>query len=205
MEWQLQQAVPTCDESGNPIAGAEAQNEVKGADKQPAVNNKAVARRYEFYAYNGVYDPETHEAQPLKGCHDAPYACDANGKIDVNSPNSDLGNFRGAQNVAINVDDADSDGVDNAHDNCTVKVNKGVAGVGDQRDTDGDGYGNICDPDIDNDLDVDNADLNAVKAQFLKRNPNPNTDLNGDGRTNFADLGILKTYLGGRPGPKAGE
>lgn len=205
VEWQLQQARPTCDENGDPVAGAEEENEVKGQDRQPGGGNKSITTRYEFYAYAGAYDPENNEAQPLQGCRDAPFACDDQGQIDLNGPNADLGPFRGAQNAAVNLDDADGDGQDNAHDNCALRVNKGVRGVADQRDTNGDGYGNLCDPDLDNDGDVDNADLNAIKGQFLKKNPNANADLDGDGKVNFLDLAIAKSYLNGKPGPNGAE
>lgn len=208
VEWQLQQARPTCDENGNPIDGAEQENEVK-QERQPANGKKSITRRYEFYKYAGAYDFENNEAQPLKGCKDAPFACDAQGQIDLNQPNSDLGDYIGAQMAAVNLADADSDTVDNVDpsgdhgkdDNCAIKRNE------DQRDTDGDGYGNACDPDLDNDHDVDNGDANLMKAQFLKKNPNPNADLNGDGKVNFADLAILKTFLdgSGAPGPKGSE
>jgi hypothetical protein len=194
VEWQLQQARPTCDENGDPIAGAEEENEVHGADRQPAEGNKAISRRYEFYAYAGEYDAENNEAQPLPGCKDSPYECDVNGEIDLTKPTADLGPFLGAQNAAINVADADGDSQDNDIDNCPVKVNKGVPHVADQRDTDNDGYGNACDPDLDNDLDIDNNDINIMKGQFLKKNPNANADLNGDGKVNFADLAILKSF-----------
>lgn len=196
IEWQLQQARPTCDENGDPIAGAEAENEVKN---EAAAVNKAVLRRYEFYAYAGAYDLENGEAQPLPGCRDAPFACDGNGQIDLNNPNADLGPYLGAQNAAANLVDADSDGDENEVDNCALKRNEN------QRDTDGDGYGNQCDPDFDNSGLVDNSDLNAMKAQMLKKAPNPNTDLNGDGKVNFADLAILKTFMGKVPGPNGAD
>ena len=196
VEWQLQQARPTCDENGDPVAGAAEQNEVKN-ERQAA--NKSITRRYEFYTYAGAYDPETREAMPLASCHDAPFACDANNQIDLNQPNTDLGPYRGAQNAAANLVDADSDGDENAVDNCALKRNEN------QRDTDGDGYGNQCDPDLDNDHDVDNNDLNLMKGQFLRQNPNPNADLNGDGKVNFADLAVLKGFMGKAPGPNGAE
>ncbi|MGZ8219034.1 dockerin type I domain-containing protein [Methylomagnum sp.] len=209
VEWQLQQARPTCDEFGNPIDGAEQQNEVRN-ERQPADGKNSITRRYEFYKYAGAYDAENNEALPLKApdsCKDAPYACDELGEIDLTAPNTDLGDYIGSQMAAVNVADADSDNVENVDstgdhskdDNCALQRNQN------QRDTNGDGYGNACDPDLDDDHDVDNNDLNAMKSQFLKKNPNPNADLNGDGKVNFADLAVLKTFLGGAPGPKGGE
>ena len=52
---------------------------------------------------------------------------------------------------------------------------------------------------------VDNDDINAMKTQFLKRNPDPNADLNGDGKVNFADFAIARGYLNGPPGPNGAE
>lgn len=210
IEWQLQQARPTCDENGNPIVGAEEENEVKN-EKQPANGKKSITRRYEFYKYAGAYDAENNEAQPLKGdgisCKDSPFACDVNGEIDPNLPNSDLGDYIGAQMAAVNLEDADNDNVKNLDptgdpnkdDNCAIARNEN------QRDTDGDTYGNACDPDLNNDHTVDNSDLTLMKAQFLKKNPSQHADLNGDGKVNFADLAILKTYMGQAPGPKGSE
>lgn len=196
VEWQLQQARPTCDEQGNPVVGAEAQNEVKH-ERQSAT--KSITRRYEFYAYAGDYDAQNHEAQPRPGCHDAPFTCDGQNKIDLNQPNADLGPYLGAQNAAANLVDADSDGDENGVDNCAFKRNEN------QRDTDGDGYGNQCDPDLDNNHTVNNADVNLMKAQLLRKVPSPHADLNGDGKVNFADLAVLKTFMGKPPGPKGSE
>ena len=50
--------------------------------------------------------------------------------------------------------DTDGDGVDDAVDNCTLVANGPLlpdAGGNSQLDTDGDGYGNICDADLDQD------------------------------------------------------
>ena len=68
-----------------------------------------------------------------------------------------------------------------------------------ERDTDGDGIGNLCDADLDNDCNVNFTDLGAMKAVFFGNDPN--ADLNGDGSVNFSDLGILKGALFSAPGP----
>ncbi|GMQ87318.1 MAG: hypothetical protein BMS9Abin08_0518 [Gammaproteobacteria bacterium] len=82
-------------------------------------------------------------------------------------------------------------------DNCTFVSNS------DQRDTNGDGYGNICDPDLNGDLRVDFADLALLKAMFFTSGPNMDADLNPDGRVDFADLAIMKSMFFGPPGPSA--
>lgn len=80
IEWQLLQTDP-----GNPNAGV-LENGGGGA---VGAGKEAVVRRYEFYAYTGAFDPENHEAKPLFG----------DGKPDA----SELGNFLGAQNAALNL------------------------------------------------------------------------------------------------------
>ncbi|MDF1554949.1 MAG: hypothetical protein P1P84_17910 [Deferrisomatales bacterium] len=89
--------------------------------------------------------------------------------------------------------DTDGDTVLDDFDNCTLAVNE------DQRDTDGDGYGNRCDPDFNNDGGVNFADLAYLKSVFLSGDPD--ADLNGDGGVNFGDLAILKSMFLGTPGP----
>ena len=92
-------------------------------------------------------------------------------------------------------DDKDSDGdrVVDSVDNCIILSNP------DQRDTNVDGYGNLCDPDLNNDLRVDFADLAAMKKVFFSSNRD--ADLNGDLRVDFADLAIQKQMFFGKPGP----
>jgi hypothetical protein len=68
-------------------ASQEADGELQ-AEAQVGDGNESVTRRYEFYAYNGAYDHETHEARPIDDS--APVA-------------SDIGNYIGAQMAAINL------------------------------------------------------------------------------------------------------
>ena len=89
--------------------------------------------------------------------------------------------------------DADGDGVADRGDNCKLVANAN------QRDTDGDGYGNICDPDFNGNKVVDPLDLNALKTQFGKNAQDQ--DLNGNGIVDPVDLNILKSYFGKAPGP----
>jgi Dockerin type I domain/Thrombospondin type 3 repeat len=91
--------------------------------------------------------------------------------------------------------DTDNDGVPDGADNCTAVANP------DQRDTNGDGYGNVCDPDLNNDGLVNFADLGMMKSVFFSGNAD--ADLNGNGSVNFTDLGVLKAYFFGPPGPSA--
>lgn len=143
IEWQLLQeskGVPAQIESG----------------KQVAADSESVTRRYEFYEYVGPIDPETHEAKPIS---------------DSNADPSEVGNYIGAQMAAVNfraapvvpsstttsttlVTDSDSDGVDDAADNCPDAAND------DQADLDTDDLGNVCDP-VDSALTVKLATLKS--------------------------------------------
>ena len=78
-------------------------------------------------------------------------------------------------------------------DNCKLVANTN------QRNTDGDGYGNICDPDFNQNNIVDPADVSSLKAKIGQ--VSPNHDLNGNGIVDPSDMNILKTYLGKAPGP----
>ena len=91
------------------------------------------------------------------------------------------------------IPDSDADKILDAMDNCTKVVNLN------QRDTDGDGYGNYCDPDFDNNLIVNASDLAFFKTKFFTTDVD--ADLNGDGLVNAADLAILKLMFFSAPGP----
>lgn len=89
--------------------------------------------------------------------------------------------------------DTDGDGVADNLDNCKLVANAN------QRNTDGDRFGNICDPDFNQNNIVDPADLSSLKAKLGQ--VSANHDLNGNGIVDPADMSILKTYLGKAPGP----
>ncbi len=89
--------------------------------------------------------------------------------------------------------DFDDDGVADPLDNCQLVAND------DQRDTNGDQFGNICDPDLNNDGIVNAVDLGLFKLVFFTSDDD--ADFNGDGTVNAVDLGILKSYFFMAPGP----
>lgn len=89
--------------------------------------------------------------------------------------------------------DTDGDGVADTSDNCTLVANA------DQRDTNGDGFGNICDPDLNNDGMVNVGDYGLFRNALSSQSPD--ADFNGDGVVNTADYGILRGSIGKVPGP----
>ncbi|NND60922.1 MAG: S8 family serine peptidase, partial [Gammaproteobacteria bacterium] len=90
--------------------------------------------------------------------------------------------------------DTDGDGVPDASDNCTLVSNI------DQRDTNGDGYGNICDPDLDNNNIVNSFDLTLLRNDFGSGG-DLDSDLDGNGIVNTFDLTTMRSYFGSPPGP----
>ncbi len=66
--------------------------------------------------------------------------------------------------------------------------------------TNRDSYGNICDPDLNNDLLVNLFDL-SLMTSAMNSTTEPDADLDGDGIVTQADLNILNDYLGMPPGP----
>ncbi|MEO1576412.1 MAG: thrombospondin type 3 repeat-containing protein, partial [Pseudomonadota bacterium] len=96
---------------------------------------------------------------------------------------------------AVVAEDTDDDLVFDFLDNCTLVANA------DQRDTDGDGYGNACDPDLNNDGIVNVIDLGQLRLAFFSTGPDLDADFNGDGVVNVVDLGILRSLFFRPPGP----
>jgi hypothetical protein len=91
------------------------------------------------------------------------------------------------------IEDSDGDGIVDSADNCMNVANA------DQRDTDGDGIGSICDPDFNQTCNTDFTDLGLFKAGFFGADPNLN--MNGLGNVDFVDLGLFKAGVFLPPGP----
>jgi hypothetical protein len=122
------------------------------------------------------------------------YSAVAHGDIaalrTLDGPNTGL-NYPSDVAVLVSLD-GDGDGVPDDDDNCPDAAND------DQRDTNGDGIGNICDADLNNDGVVDFQDLGLMKGLFFSQDPD--ADLDGDGFVNFPDLAIMKASFFQPPG-----
>jgi hypothetical protein len=114
----------------------------------------------------------------------------------------EAGNIGSSTHVHIHVmegqQDTDRDGVLDNLDNCVSTPN------GDQRDTDGDGFGNACDPDLNNDGVVGIPDFNQFRQAFGSRigdvNYNLHADFDGDGAVGISDFNLLRGFFGKPPG-----
>jgi len=110
--------------------------------------------------------------------------------VNLGNPGSFVG---GTLNFAVIANDADNDGVDDSIDNCTTKANA------DQRDTNGDGYGNICDADLNNDGLVTITDFLILRS--VLNTVDADADLNGDLLVTITDFLLLRNNLNQPPGP----
>lgn len=90
--------------------------------------------------------------------------------------------------------DTDGDGIEDSADNCTLEANPS------QLDTNGDGFGNACDPDLDNNGVVNFLDISLFSQSFGTSNGG-DADFNGDGNVNFLDYTLVPNYWLSAPGP----
>lgn len=91
--------------------------------------------------------------------------------------------------------DADGDGTTDDVDNCAFAPNP------DQRDTDSDGFGNVCDADLNNDCIVNFLDFSQLTDAFL--GADADADLSGDDVVNFVDIALFVPFFGEKPGPSS--
>lgn len=140
-----------------------------------------------------------------------PAPCDAHGMGDDGYPWStasgddepfvqavaDVGDLATAEFGTL---DSDSDGVDDRDDNCVCRANAN------QYDVDGDGIGNACDGDFNQNGAFgsdDYAELQSCFGLSVAQYPSCGEhDMNGDGTVGSADFSLWKVVgLGGRVGP----
>jgi hypothetical protein len=94
-------------------------------------------------------------------------------------------------------EDTDGDGWLDDEDNCSLDSDAL------QRDTDSDGFGNVCDCDYDNDGTCDGQDL-AILGQSFGRAASPDyedVDMDGNGVVDGSDFLLFSFGWGGSPGP----
>jgi hypothetical protein len=115
-------------------------------------------------------------------------ATDLDGGARIVGASVDLGSFEVPAAI-----DSDGDGVVDTLDNCTQVANA------DQRDTNGDGFGNRCDADLNNDGIINSTDLGLLRLVFFSTDPD--ADFNGDGVVNATDLGQMRASFFQAPGP----
>jgi uncharacterized protein (TIGR03790 family) len=109
--------------------------------------------------------------------------------------------------VAARPADQDGDGVPDATDVCRDLPDP------DQRDTDGDGFGNLCDADVDQDGrvttswgrperpgDIEKIAIAAQKFEYVAA-----YDIDGDGKVNIRDVSLAQVTVFQKPGPGAGK
>ncbi len=104
--------------------------------------------------------------------------------------------------------DTDLDGVRDPLDVCLATPDGPVrpdGGSNVQRDSDGDGIGNACDPDLNGDGTVTSLDrfalLRALGSRQGEPRYDPDLDFDGDGVVGFADLLVLERSFDAPPGP----
>ncbi|MDP2323617.1 MAG: S8 family serine peptidase, partial [Gammaproteobacteria bacterium] len=104
--------------------------------------------------------------------------------------------------------DTDADGAYDDQDNCINVANGPLltdAGGNSQLDADADGYGNVCDADLDNSGLVTTVDYSMLRSVFGNAaTASPlaaAADLNGSGLVNTVDYSIFRTLINQPPGP----
>ena len=102
-----------------------------------------------------------------------------------------MGSFAGS------VADADGDGIPDTYDNCITLPNGPTGGTcSTNNDSDTDGYGNICDGDLNNDGAPGFDDLTEILNNIGNGAAPAEYDLNCDGAPGFDDLTYVLNNIG---------
>ena len=97
--------------------------------------------------------------------------------------------------LAVIIADHDGDGVPDSQDNCVYHANP------DQYDSNGDGYGNRCDADLNDDGFVNLTDFSLFRQSY--GSTDEDADFDGSGFVNLTDFAIFRQFYGISPGPSA--
>jgi len=109
--------------------------------------------------------------------------------------------LRWVLNASIVNPDTDGDGVPNVSDNCRLLSNAN------QADSNGDGFGNRCDGDLNNNNTTNAQDYVLFRQQLGQPSAAPvynAADINSNGAVNAQDYVLFRGLLGSPPGPGAG-
>lgn len=98
--------------------------------------------------------------------------------------------------------DNDNDGIPNHLDNC-IEIPDSQTVIGTQVDSDGDGYGNLCDADFNQDGIVGGPDLVIHRQAYQTQVFDPAVDSNSDGFIGLEDHTRIQMQMRGPPGPSA--
>jgi hypothetical protein len=150
----------------------------------------------------GCADPlDPFETSDAPACDDG-LDNDGDGLIDADDPDC------AGPEDPFEAPDADGDGVADGGDNCVAVANGPWAGscygAGTQIDSDGDGHGNPCDGDFNNDGVVNGSDIPVFIPDLGLGSPTPGagTDMDCDAVVNSRDILLFGAQLGlGLPGP----
>jgi hypothetical protein len=177
---------------------------VYGRDSSPGASFPASFELSDLFAVNGGDGSAGFVLKGIAANDISGYAVSAAG--DVNGDGRDdllIGAWRaepdgrndaGESYVVFGPDgDFDDDAIPDNDDNCQLLANA------DQRDTDADGFGNVCDPDLTQDGIVNFSDLGELKALFFSADAD--ADFDGNGNVDFEDLGVMKSFFFLTPGP----
>jgi hypothetical protein len=132
--------------------------------------------------------------------------CPLNIRYDTTSNLLTCGNLTGSMlTVTGNIaPDTDGDGRVDPIDNCRLTSNA-TPGATYQLDANGDGYGNICDGDVNNSGLVTSTDFNILRSvlnQSSGASANAaQSDMNGSGLVTSTDFNLLRARLNTAPGP----
>ncbi len=155
-----------------------------------------------------TYNAQGQRSSKMVGGIVTHYLYDQSGRLisELNASNHTTKDyfFLNDQLIAFqtNEQDGDNDGIADHQDNCSQHANPR------QIDSDNDGFGNLCDIDLNNSGGNSNTlDLNLYKLAHRSRQGNanyrPDADFNSDGHINTLDLNILKSLYRQPIGPGA--